>query len=71
MDLAGAAIKGVGAIIGGQLAGWLNIFAGDFKNGFREMLTGFVGGILIVVGKFVSLIQIAFGAENRKRRLNE
>ena len=71
MDLAGAAIKGIGSIIGGSLAGLLNILAGDFKNGFREILTGFVGGVLIVVGKFVSLVQSVFGLEGRKRALTE
>lgn len=70
-DLAGAAVKAVGSAVGGLLAGSLLILGGMIKDGILTVLSGSVGGALLVLGKFVSLIQIAFGAESRKRRLTE
>jgi hypothetical protein len=35
------------------------------------MLTGFVGAALVVIGKVVSLVQVAFGQEKRKRPLTK
>ena len=71
MDIAGAAVKAVGSTVGGMLAGGLLILGGMIKDGILTVLTGFVGGALLVIGKFLSLVQIAFGAESRKRRLTE
>lgn len=71
MDIAGTAVKAAGSTIGGALAGTLLVLGGMIKDGILTALTEFVGGVLLVIGKFISIIQIAFGAEKRKRPLTE
>lgn len=70
-DLASAAIRGAGSVIGGILSGALLMLTGDLKDAFLDMFHGVLGGILIVAGSAISLIQTIFGKEQRKRFLTK
>jgi hypothetical protein len=76
-DLAATAVKGVGSTVGGLVAGVMQIVAGIgradsvmMKRGLIDTASGFAGGVLLVAGKFVSLVQIVAGVE-RKRKLTD
>jgi hypothetical protein len=76
-DVLGALIVGIGSVIAGVLGGTLRVIGGLvgrdgrlIRNGLIDMGSGTLGGLLIFVGKAVSLGQSALGLEARKRRLS-
>ena len=70
-DLLTAIVKGIASIIGGVLAGLLHILSGDFSKGLLKIFNGIVGGLILPLGAYISLVQTVFGIEGVKRRLNE
>jgi len=77
-DLAATAVKGAGAVLTGVtdliIGGIGGLITGDWGL-VKESLIGFIentiGGILILGGGFISLIQTIFGAQHRKTKLNK
>ena len=51
----------VPSIVGGIIAGLLQIFDGKFKKGFGKIIHGVVGGIILVIGACLSLLQTILG----------
>lgn len=76
-DVLGALIIGIGSAIAGGLGGTLRVIGGLLgrdgrliRNGLVDVGSGTLGGLLILVGKLVSLGQATLGLEARKRPLS-
>lgn len=75
-DLGAAAVKGAAAVISAGADLVLGVIGGAVegdwalvKESLVGVVTNLVGGALIVLGSFVSLVQTVFGAQERKRKL--
>jgi len=77
-SLVGAAVKGVFGIVGGILGGVIKSVGGLFTGqgglileGRWDIVSPIVGTIVVVVAKFVALVQSVFYAQGFERRLTE
>lgn len=77
-ELAANIVKGIGAFVKASAGLVLGIIEGIVTGSLGTILDAFVdyaanifGGILIIAGGFISLVQIIFGTQKEKRKLTE
>jgi hypothetical protein len=81
-DFVAAVVKGVVAIVAGVVGGlvtmlvgvFVGIFTGDWSvlgDGFRQLVSGIVGGGLLILGKLVAVVQSVFHLQAFERTLTD
>lgn len=77
-DMVSAGIKASGGLLGGSMAGLIQIGVGTLtfdgamiRDGYIEMSSGITGSIILFGGKTVALLQAAFPGVDQRRELTE